>query len=250
MKVFFPAKRRLSHATAIPVVPMAAARWIGPRRRWAMPPRRVVAWSVMSAVPMAIIVVLGAYLSYHGHALLVDSRTRVDHTQQVLSALNRLFISLEDAETGQRGFVITGQESYLAPYTTAVEALPLAFGDLHGLLSRAPEQSKRLVALQNVADQKLDELGRVVEIRRRTGFADAAKAIANDEGKGLMDAVRDEILRIEHSERERLALLQQEAQASERNLLDVGMIVAGLSVTVRLSLALLLARLRRNRGRL
>ena len=243
MSVALPVKRRVTRN------PVVSARLGRPRRRWALPPKRVVAWSVFSALPMAIIVMLGAYLSYHGHALLVDSRTRVDHTQQVLSALNRLFISLEDAETGQRGFVITGLDSYLAPYTHATEDLPLAYGELHGLLSRAPEQAQRLVTLQTATDQKLDELGRVILLRREAGFAAAAKAIASDEGKGLMDEVRDEIRRIEHSERMRLADLQQAAQASERNLLNVGMIVAGLSISVRLSLAFLLARLRRNRGR-
>lgn len=243
MKTLTLAKRRAYRT------PVVGARRNPATRRWALPPKRVVAWSVVSALPMAIIVTLGAYLSYHGHALLVDSRTRVDHTQQVLSALNRVFISVEDAETGQRGYVITGQESYLAPYTIATQALPLAYAELHGLTAASPEQSERLAVLQGVIERKLDELGRVVVIRREAGFAEAAKAIANDEGKGLMDDVRDEIRRIEHAERDRLALLQREAQASERNLLNVGMIVAGLSVTVRLSLALLLARLRRRRAR-
>ncbi|RZM04017.1 MAG: hypothetical protein EOP73_03435 [Variovorax sp.] len=243
MKTLTLAKRRAYRT------PVVGARRNPATRRWALPPKRVVAWSVVSALPMAIIVTLGAYLSYHGHALLVDSRTRVDHTQQVLSALNRVFISVEDAETGQRGYVITGQESYLAPYTIATQALPLAYAELHGLTAASPEQSERLAILQGVIERKLDELGRVVVIRREAGFAEAAKAIANDEGKGLMDDVRDEIRRIEHAERDRLALLQREAQASERNLLNVGMIVAGLSVTVRLSLALLLARLRRRRAR-
>ncbi len=63
---------------------------------------------------MAVIVGVGSYLSFHYRQLLKESRDRVDQTYETLRTLDRRFESIEGAETGQRGFIITGEESYLA----------------------------------------------------------------------------------------------------------------------------------------
>ena len=65
-----------------------------------LPPRRVVVWWVASALPLAAIVAVGAYLSYHYHELLKESRDRVDNTYETLDAPGRLLSSVEDAEQG------------------------------------------------------------------------------------------------------------------------------------------------------
>jgi CHASE3 domain sensor protein len=63
-----------------------------------------------------------------------------------------------DAETGQRGYLLTGEESYLEPYSSAVAALPGEFATLRGLIANRPQQKKRLEALESFADQKMNEL--------------------------------------------------------------------------------------------
>src|SRR5438067_944804 len=67
----------------------------------------------------ALLVVL-ALVIYHQKNRLLDSSCWVSHTYQIIAELESTQLALSDAETGQRGFIITGQEEYLAPYKLAV----------------------------------------------------------------------------------------------------------------------------------
>ncbi|MGJ7578578.1 CHASE3 domain-containing protein [Variovorax sp. RHLX14] len=237
----------MSNQAAVPV----AARGTGHRRHWWMrarrlgaPPKRVVMWSMISSGPIALVVVAGAILTYHGHSLLVESRQRVDHTYQVLAGLNKLFISVEDAETGQRGFIITGEDAYLEPYLSAVGQTSGHIANLRRLLDSSPIQAARVAQLDSLVEAKLAELGDVIEIRRREGFQGASNAITKREGKQLMDKVRAEVAGIGASEEAQLRAQQEDARLREREILRVGSIVAAASVLVRLGLAFFLARLR------
>ncbi|MDP9902240.1 CHASE3 domain-containing protein [Variovorax ginsengisoli] len=231
----------------IPAVrrPDGLRRWWARCRRWGLPPKRVVTWSVISAVPMALIIALGAYLSYHGHSLLVESRRQVDHTHQVLAALHKLFISLEDAETGQRGFIITGDDSYLAPYSAAVEEMPASFATLRHLLDDSPAQATRLTTLEGLIRDKLDELGAVIVLRRTRGFQSASHSIVEGRGKLLMDEVRRETAEIGRAADALLVERQNISHRRERELLRIGVLVAALSIFTRIALAVVLSRLRR-----
>lgn len=206
-------------------------------------------WSVISSGPIALVVIAGAVLSYHGHSLLVESRQRVDHTHQVLAALNRLFISIEDAETGQRGYIITGDDAYLEPYQNAIEQAPRHFKTLDGLLDATPKQAVRLTQLEVLVDAKLAELGEVLDVRRSEGFQSASAAIVKGDGKQLMDNVREEVARIAATEEAQLRAQQEDARLREREILQVGSIVAAVSIALRLGLAFALARLRARAAR-
>ena len=229
-------------ATSVPG--FSGIRW--PRaRRWRVPPRRVLVWSVASAVPMAMVIAIGAYLSHHLHQQLVASRYQVDYTYRVLGEVDRLFISLQDAETGQRGFVITGDDDYLVPYGTALATVAPAFARLRELLFGSAIQAAQTDRLQSLIDAKFEEMGKTVALRRSNGFPAAAAAIATGKGKKLMDAVRDEVAQIIATENRLLRERQQVAQQRERELLYTGLYVALLSILIRLGLAVTLMRLRK-----
>lgn len=59
---------------------------------------------------------LSGIISFSYNRLLKDYRDAVDHTFEVISTIDNALLRLQDAETGQRGFIITGDESYLAPF--------------------------------------------------------------------------------------------------------------------------------------
>lgn len=229
------------------------ARWFGRAvrilrgRRFKAPPRRVMVWSVFSALPMAMVVLLGAYLSYDFHQQLVQSRSQVDYTHRVLGEVHQLFILLQDAETGQRGFVITGQESYLDPYKQAVQATAPAFARLRELLMGSAVQNAQMDRLEALIDNKLAELSEVILLRRRAGFAPAAARMATDEGKKLMDAVRAEVDDVVRTEKSLLRQRQEVARVRERELMTVGLYVAALSILMRIALAVTLVQLRKRR---
>ncbi|CAN7393489.1 CHASE3 domain-containing protein [Acidovorax sp. Leaf78] len=216
-------------------------------RRLKVPPRRVMVWSVFSALPMTMVVLLGTYLSYHFHEQLVQSRSQVDYTHRVLGEVNQLFILLQDAETGQRGFVITGDDSYLDPYQQAVEAAGPTFARLRQLLVGSAIQNSQMDRLEVLIDDKLGELREVIALRRQDGFASAGTRIAMGQGKQLMDAVRAEVQEVVRTEKSLLNQRQEVAKLRERELMKVGMYVAALSILMRIVLAITLVQLRKRR---
>jgi CheY-like chemotaxis protein/CHASE3 domain sensor protein len=105
------------------------------------------------------------------------------HTQVLLS-------TLKDAETGQRGYLLTGREEYLAPYIDAKHALPAEFSSLTALLDRDPAQRARLETLKALGTEKMDELNQTVELKRRGQTEAALGLVLTDRGKNTMDRVR------------------------------------------------------------
>jgi methyl-accepting chemotaxis protein len=107
---------------------------------------------------------------------LASSRFMVVHTFEVVSAAQALDAAIQDAERAQRGFLLTGEESYLAPYELGITVIPKSIGRLQSLTVDNPEQQARLVTLQSHLATKLDVLKRTIDARR-AGNPDAALAI-------------------------------------------------------------------------
>ena len=130
-----------------------------------------------------------------------------EHTEHVLGLL-------KDAETGQRGFVITGDETFLAPYTAAVKDLPGVLKDTRALTRDNPNQQRRLDEVEPLAAHKLSELARTIEMRRSVGFEPTQKAIAAGEGKRAMDDIRSVMGEMENEERDLLRQRTAEADGA------------------------------------
>jgi CHASE3 domain sensor protein len=75
-------------------------------------------------VLLALLLIADASLAYTNLRTLVENERRVDQSQVVLTTLEGVLSSLTNAETGQRGYLITGDAAYLAPYTTAIRLIP------------------------------------------------------------------------------------------------------------------------------
>lgn len=110
--------------------------------------------------------------------------------REIRSATADLMGVLQDAETGQRGFLLTGQDAYLEPYNRAVKDFEPRLADLSAAVARDPAFAPFLQALQVPMRAKMAELARTVEFQRM-GRTDAALGEVNQgQGKGLMDEVR------------------------------------------------------------
>src|SRR4051812_33643823 len=93
-------------------------------------------------VAPAILVAVGLLASWSTY-LLTDANHWVTHTQDVLVNLETLLSLMKDAETGQRGYIITGEEPYLDPYTNAVENIEPMVKSLRSLTADNLEQQRR-----------------------------------------------------------------------------------------------------------
>jgi methyl-accepting chemotaxis protein len=167
--------------------------------------------SVGFGITLTIFVIVGA-VSYQGVTKQTEAATWVAHTREVQNQLTQLLSNLQDAETGQRGYVITGVESYLAPYTDGTARAEENRRHLAELVSDNPRQQARADALAPLIADKLAELQQTVELRKSRDFAAAQSAVSSDRGKKAMDAIRT-ILREMNLEEE--ALLKTRADAAQ-----------------------------------
>jgi signal transduction histidine kinase/CheY-like chemotaxis protein/CHASE3 domain sensor protein len=166
--------------------------------------------TLVAFIVAVLAIILVAALSYGALEGSSGSARRVTHTLEVMEQLQALLSTLQDAETGQRGFVLTGDEDYLEPYTNANAALPGEFKNAHVLIMGNAEQQRRLDALEHVADEKMAELGQTVAQRRAGDFAGALKVIRTNRGKETMERIRATIAEMQRDERGVLATRQAE----------------------------------------
>jgi len=160
---------------------------------------------------LAIFATIGI-ISHRNTTKLIATARLETHTYQVLGELEDLKTKLADAETGQRGYVITGDKSYLEPYNAAIKVLEPEVKDLRRLTADNPNQQRRLDALKPLLDNKLAELQETIDLRTHQGFAAALPVILTDRGKHLMDDLRQLIVEMETDER---VLLKQRAEDAE-----------------------------------
>ena len=164
---------------------------------------------------LALIAVLViALLSYQSLQSTADSSRSLTRSIEILAQLNTVLSTVKDAETGQRGYLLTGEESYLEPFTTAKSALAGEFKALRGILSDRPEQTRRLDALQALAEQKMSELGKTVDLQHAGRAADALAVVHTGRGKIYMDRLRAAVAEMDGMERQLIAQRGQDWQTA------------------------------------
>jgi methyl-accepting chemotaxis protein len=165
------------------------------------------------ALALAALIVIGM-VSYRTTTRLIETASLVAHSHQVLESLERLLSFLKDAETGQRGFLITGEERYLEPYKAALPLLERTLEEVRELSRDNPNQQRRLDLLEGPLKAKLAELAETIELRSnpQRGFDAARQVVISDLGKKSMDTVRSVVREMENEEN---ALLQQRSHDSQ-----------------------------------
>jgi methyl-accepting chemotaxis protein len=172
--------------------------------------KRLVAGFGLAALTLLLVVLV----SYRNANLLIETEQWVGHTHQVRAELADLLSQLKDAETGQRGYVITGEESYLDPYKSGIAGAKTALADLKNLTSDNPNQQRRFAAVTPLIENKLAELGNTVTLRRTQGFDAALKVVVTNAGKTYMDQVRTILAEADQEEQSLLQKRSAEARAS------------------------------------
>ena len=117
---------------------------------------------ILTFVVMPAMLISAVWLSLQQHTF---SR-RVRHTLEVKSELNALQSVATDAETGQRGFLLTGRANYILPYEHARDQLPTDLTELGRQLQDDPTQAGRIPRLDGVIGAKLAELQSTIDRRR------------------------------------------------------------------------------------
>jgi methyl-accepting chemotaxis protein len=163
------------------------------------------------ALSFALLLAVGT-TSYRGVESLTSASYSVARSHDVLDQLAALLGHLRDAETGYRGFVIAGDESFLDPYNAADDKVSPTLASLRGLVADNRTQTARVDELEPLVIAKMAEFRASVDLRRTGGFESARTRVASGEGKRSMDELRRHIAGLERAERE---LLDQRAAEVE-----------------------------------
>lgn len=156
--------------------------------------------------------------SYLSTTRLIETADLVAHTNQVRFVLSEMLSLLKDAETGQRGYIVTGEESYLEPYTNGTERVQGKVQELRRLTADNPNQQRRLDALEPLITQKLAELKEAIDLRKNKGFDAARLVVVQNTGKAVMDNIRKVSDAMDQEESELLKVRDTESRANVRNM--------------------------------
>lgn len=143
-----------------------------------------------------------------GVGWLIDSNQRAElasdrwetHSRVVIQQFGDLLSSLKDAETGQRGFIITGNPDYLEPYQASLAEIAIGLAELRPLTADDPEQQQRLDAITPLVAAKLADLKETIALRQTQGFPAASAAVSTQAGMKIMDEIRARVVRAEAHE--------------------------------------------------
>ncbi|WP_205525518.1 sensor histidine kinase [Pyxidicoccus trucidator] len=186
------------------------------------------------ALPATLMALLAVLLFWEVRQLLLADES-ADRSDAVLAQATEVRQLLVDRETGVRGFLLTGDESFLAPYHSAGKVLPEALARLDSSVADAPDQQARLAELRRRSAGW--EAFAADELRRYRNQEDWVKLVAEGEGKRRMDGLRQLLDELAFVERERAtqrsALAERQARlvlwGGAAWLLFLGLLLAWLS---------------------
>ncbi|HEY9098751.1 MAG TPA: CHASE3 domain-containing protein [Thiobacillus sp.] len=140
------------------------------------------------------------------------------HTLLVLNKKESLLADLASAETGERGYLLTGNERFLGPYFSAVNTLDGKLSELRELTADQPSQQARINALQPLIEDRLDRLKTGIELRKTGDETNAQAFVSSGQGKALMDEIRRIMADFEKLENSLLVQRSERLATDIRNL--------------------------------
>ncbi|HZW15343.1 MAG TPA: CHASE3 domain-containing protein [Brevundimonas sp.] len=174
---------------------------------------RTIVSLLAGAIALLLLVNVATFVMIQRTAAFND---QVERSQQVRQAAGALLLSLVDAETGQRGFLLSGRPELLDPYIRAEVAAPERMRELERLTEGDTELGPHVAAMLEAARDRLVELERAVTLSRTGRTGAAVQLVRAGEGVAQMDAIRSGIAAIEEIENQRLASRTSQSERGSR----------------------------------
>ena len=162
-------------------------------------------WGVALGL-VALVVIANALLSNQNARELLAGGAASARSRDTIYAIDDLLSEITEAETGQRGYLLTQKAEYLEPYRAAAHSIDTKVAALKPLLADEPEQVDRLAVLEKLVADKADELRRTISLIDAGDAAAAMSLVATDSGMLTMRAIRQLVADMRETERERQAL--------------------------------------------
>ncbi len=181
-----------------------------------------------------LLIMLIAILSFWLFRQSEDADRWQKHTFLVMDKANVLLSSLKDTETGQRGYMLTGEKTFLEPYLVERDSIPSQLAELRQLTQDNPIQQRRFNVLAPLVEAKLLEMKTVLTLYSNHHTEDALKILRSGSGKQMMDEIRAELNDFSQQEN---ALLEQR---KTRFRLDLSLLLISISIVSLLAVGLTL----------
>ncbi|HEX4408563.1 MAG TPA: response regulator [Xanthobacteraceae bacterium] len=186
--------------------------------------------------------VISGYFAYRNLQTLQQDNQKIVHSHSVIVAMGTLLSDVQDAETGQRGFLLTDNQDYLAPYNAALNDIPIQVNDIATLTSDNPTQQPKIALLKAHIDAKLAELKKTLDLRQTQGQAAALAEVNSNRGKIEMDAIRAQIATMGQVEDELRDKRLGEMNDAYKTALASGIVTAVLGIVLTLIVGFLIQR--------
>ncbi len=171
-----------------------------------------------------VFVAIGVGVFVGARRFIADAQL-VAHTHEVISRIDEIQSMVLDAESAERGYLLTGSQAYLLDYQVSVERLPLLLSSLSRSIPDNPDQARNALKLNELVNQRLQQIQHVVDIYDGQGL-DAARAAINQSAFRTTSAIRQQVRTMVEEEHE---LLVDRAASSRRSAdLLLGLAFAGI----------------------
>ena len=175
-------------------------------------------------VPFVVLIGIETYQGMGRVPALGQSHELVVHTFEVITTAQALERAVRDAESGQRGYLLTGDTAYLEPYRNGVRDAPVLLAKLKQLTADNAEQQRRLPNLERQIGIKFGVLQKTIETREREGFDAAREIVSTNAGLDAMSTIGGLIGAIIAEENALLAERQARLVADERSTAQAALI--------------------------
>src|SRR5438477_2217834 len=163
---------------------------------WMQESRLILAGFIAAAAIMAFV----GWESYRDTTRVAVAAAARKHSFEVRGLLGDTTARLVNAETGQRGFLLTGDDAYLEPYRNAINNLDRVISELKNSTADNPNQQRRIQLLRGLVEKKIAELQKTIDLRKKKGLAAANEIVLSGEGKQWMDQIRGVLAEMQEEE--------------------------------------------------
>jgi signal transduction histidine kinase/FixJ family two-component response regulator len=186
--------------------------------------------NLIALAAWAVVLLLVGGMTWERFNAVQSGTAWIQHTHEVMASIQGLQLRLREAESGQRGYLLTGNDAYLAPYDAAIGNIGILEGELQRLTADNRDQQQRLRALAPLVQHKLGELAATVQLRRSAGFDEALRLVRTNIGRNDMVVIENVLKDMTHEEQ--VLLARRVAAVRQRGLWLSGLVLTGAFLAV------------------
>jgi PAS domain S-box-containing protein len=179
---------------------------------------------------LAILAGLTGFVALNHLASTQKLRTLVLQSHAVIENAQGLLSEVQDAETGQRGYMITRDPFYLDPYESARKAAPASIRELRAMVADSPAEARQVEELARLVEAKLGELARTIALERAGKTNEARAVVFTDRGNTAMENIRRSVHGLMEEEGRQLALRTQRMQQAEDSGFVIALVASGAAI--------------------